>query len=66
MIFLLVQVSFVSFSIQILIHRVERNSIFIVFSAGSTSKPWIGLEHINKTPKRSRVNYLEKAIKIYN
>ncbi|XP_077294716.1 ubiquitin-specific protease 7 isoform X2 [Arctopsyche grandis] len=32
----------------------------------STPKPWIGLEHINKTPKRSRVNYLEKAIKIYN
>ncbi|CAG9786247.1 unnamed protein product [Diatraea saccharalis] len=29
-------------------------------------RPWLGLEHINKTPKRSRVNYLEKAIKIYN
>ncbi|XP_037093906.1 ubiquitin carboxyl-terminal hydrolase 7-like isoform X1 [Pollicipes pollicipes] len=27
---------------------------------------WLGLEHVNKTPKRSRYNYLEKAIKIYN
>ena len=27
---------------------------------------WLGLEHLNKTPKRSRYNYLEKAIKIYN
>ncbi|KDR24281.1 ubiquitin carboxyl-terminal hydrolase 7 [Zootermopsis nevadensis] len=32
----------------------------------STPKPWLGLDHINKTPKRSRFNYLEKAIKIYN
>ncbi|XP_071522080.1 ubiquitin carboxyl-terminal hydrolase 7 isoform X1 [Panulirus ornatus] len=30
------------------------------------SKPWLGLEHVNKAPKRSRYNYLEKAIKIYN
>ncbi|KAL7638741.1 UNVERIFIED_CONTAM: hypothetical protein RMT77_010274 [Armadillidium vulgare] len=30
------------------------------------TKPWLGLEHINKAPKRSRYNYLEKAIKIYN
>ncbi|XP_013784489.1 ubiquitin carboxyl-terminal hydrolase 7-like [Limulus polyphemus] len=29
-------------------------------------KPWLGLEHINKAPKRSRCNYLEKAIKIHN
>ncbi|XP_065225865.1 ubiquitin carboxyl-terminal hydrolase 7 [Planococcus citri] len=29
-------------------------------------KPWLGLEHTNKAPKRSRYNYLEKAIKIYN
>ncbi|XP_046987971.1 ubiquitin carboxyl-terminal hydrolase 7 [Schistocerca americana] len=28
--------------------------------------PWLGLEHVNKAPKRSRYNYLEKAIKIYN
>ncbi|CAH2236828.1 jg8579 [Pararge aegeria aegeria] len=35
-------------------------------SANATGRPWLGLEHINKTPKRSRVNYLEKAIKIYN
>ncbi|XP_075231893.1 ubiquitin-specific protease 7 isoform X4 [Lycorma delicatula] len=32
----------------------------------SANKPWLGLEHINKAPKRSRFNYLEKAIKIYN
>ncbi|XP_061713292.1 ubiquitin carboxyl-terminal hydrolase 7-like isoform X2 [Cydia pomonella] len=32
----------------------------------ATGRPWLGLDHINKTPKRSRVNYLEKAIKIYN
>lgn len=32
----------------------------------ATGRPWLGLEHINKTPKRTRVNYLEKAIKIYN
>jgi len=29
-------------------------------------KPWIGLEHTNKANKRSRYNYMEKAIKIYN
>lgn len=29
-------------------------------------RPWLGLDHVNKTPKRSRFNYLEKAIKIYN
>ncbi|XP_063971847.1 ubiquitin carboxyl-terminal hydrolase 7 isoform X1 [Diachasmimorpha longicaudata] len=29
-------------------------------------RPWLGLDHVNKAPKRSRVNYLEKAIKIYN
>ncbi|CAH1982094.1 unnamed protein product [Acanthoscelides obtectus] len=32
----------------------------------SNPKPWIGLEHVNKAPKRPRFNYLEKAIKIYN
>ncbi|XP_011304851.1 ubiquitin carboxyl-terminal hydrolase 7 isoform X2 [Fopius arisanus] len=29
-------------------------------------RPWLGLDHVNKAPKRPRVNYLEKAIKIYN
>jgi len=29
-------------------------------------RPWLGLEHMNKATKRSRYNYLEKAIKIYN
>ncbi|XP_053388715.1 ubiquitin carboxyl-terminal hydrolase 7-like [Mercenaria mercenaria] len=31
------------------------------------ARPWLGLDHVNKTPKRSRVgNYLEKSIKIHN
>jgi len=30
------------------------------------SKPWLGLEHVNKASKRPRYNYLEKAIKIHN
>ncbi|KAH7944113.1 hypothetical protein HPB52_015798 [Rhipicephalus sanguineus] len=29
-------------------------------------RPWLGIEHVNKAPKRSRYNYLEKAIKIHN
>ncbi|XP_060521700.1 ubiquitin carboxyl-terminal hydrolase 7 isoform X3 [Cylas formicarius] len=33
---------------------------------GGNPKPWLGLDHVNKAPKRSRFNYLEKAIKIYN
>jgi len=32
----------------------------------NSGKPWIGLEHTNKANKRSRYNYMEKAIKIYN
>ncbi|XP_039289930.1 ubiquitin carboxyl-terminal hydrolase 7 isoform X2 [Nilaparvata lugens] len=31
-----------------------------------SNKPFFGLDHVNKAPKRSRFNYLEKAIKIYN
>lgn len=42
-----------------------------MFRSNSTStnhvqKPWIGLEHPNKVPKRTRFTYLEKSIKIYN
>lgn len=29
-------------------------------------KAWLGLDHVNKTPKRSRYTHLEKAIKIHN
>lgn len=29
-------------------------------------RPWLGIEHVNKAPKRSRYTYLEKAIKIHN
>lgn len=36
--------------------------------AGNMShpRPWLGLDHFNKAPKRSRYTYLEKAIKIHN
>ncbi|XP_025409585.1 ubiquitin carboxyl-terminal hydrolase 7 isoform X2 [Sipha flava] len=34
-------------------------------SQGQCNRPWLGMEHPNKT-KRTRLNYLEKAIKIYN
>ncbi|XP_055383961.1 ubiquitin carboxyl-terminal hydrolase 7 [Condylostylus longicornis] len=33
---------------------------------GPTTLPYLGLDHINKSQKRSRYTYLEKAIKIYN
>ncbi|KAK0051801.1 ubiquitin carboxyl-terminal hydrolase 7 [Biomphalaria pfeifferi] len=33
---------------------------------GMQARPWLGLDHVNKTPKRARYNYLEKAIKIHN
>jgi len=29
-------------------------------------RPWLGMDHVNKAPKRSRYNYLEKPIKIHN
>lgn len=35
-------------------------------SAGTAPLCYLGLEHVNKTQRRSRFNYLEKAIKIYN
>lgn len=38
----------------------------LVSSTQIPPKPWLGLEHVNKAPKRSRCNYLEKAIKIHN
>jgi len=38
----------------------------LVSSSQMQPKPWLGLEHVNKAPKRSRYNYLEKAIKIHN
>lgn len=34
--------------------------------SGQQPRPWIGIDHVNKAPKRSRYNYLEKAIKIHN
>ena len=27
---------------------------------------WLGLDHVNKAPKRTRYAYTEKAIKIHN
>jgi len=35
-------------------------------TSGNNTKPYIGLEHVNKNSKRARYNYMEKAIKIYN
>uniref|UniRef100_A0A3B4X2Q6 Ubiquitin carboxyl-terminal hydrolase 7 n=1 Tax=Seriola lalandi dorsalis TaxID=1841481 RepID=A0A3B4X2Q6_SERLL len=32
----------------------------------SHPRPWLGLDHFNKAPKRGRYTYLEKAIKIHN
>ncbi|XP_013388428.1 ubiquitin carboxyl-terminal hydrolase 7 [Lingula anatina] len=37
-----------------------------VQGGGMQARPWLGLDHVNKTPKRSRNYYLEKAIKIHN
>lgn len=34
--------------------------------ASMQARPWLGLDHVNKTPKRSKVPYSEKAIKIHN
>jgi len=39
---------------------------FMPHAPQGTAKPWLGLEHVNKAPKRSRYNYLEKPIKIHN
>ena len=38
------------------------------FAANHTmqSRPWLGIDHMNKTAKRTRYNYQEKAIKIHN
>jgi ubiquitin carboxyl-terminal hydrolase 7 len=30
------------------------------------ARPWLGIDHINKTAKRTRYSYQEKAIKIHN
>ncbi|XP_032457106.1 ubiquitin carboxyl-terminal hydrolase 7 isoform X1 [Nasonia vitripennis] len=47
--------------------RPHQNQIFPLSNSGANQqKPWLGLDHINKAPKRNRINYLEKAIKIYN
>lgn len=39
---------------------------FSNYSGAFQGRPWIGVEHVNKAPKRSRYSTLEKAIKIYN
>ncbi|KAK2160538.1 hypothetical protein LSH36_131g04007 [Paralvinella palmiformis] len=35
-------------------------------SCSLNARPWLGLDHVNKTPKRTRPSYQEKAIKILN
>ncbi|KAF7489071.1 Ubiquitin carboxyl-terminal hydrolase 7 [Sarcoptes scabiei] len=39
---------------------------FSNLSLSNTPRSWFGLDHVNKTPKRSRYTHLEKAIKIHN
>lgn len=48
-------------------HRSDQ-SIYVLFSISAGTAPlcYLGLEHVNKTQRRSRFTYLEKAIKIYN
>ena len=53
------------------IEKEEENQIlkqdhFSNYSGNLQGRPWIGVEHVNKAPKRSRYSTLEKAIKIYN
>lgn len=38
---------------------------FFCLAQGQGQRPWLGMDHPNKI-KRTRLNYLEKAIKIYN
>jgi ubiquitin carboxyl-terminal hydrolase 7 len=45
---------------------VARTEQFQSYTATYNGRPWIGIEHVNKAPKRSRYSTLEKAIKIYN
>ncbi|XP_055345992.1 ubiquitin carboxyl-terminal hydrolase 7-like isoform X2 [Paramacrobiotus metropolitanus] len=33
---------------------------------GGAFSIWLGIDHVNRTPKRPRPNYMEKAVKIYN
>jgi len=44
----------------------EFRTIALQGQVQQSGKPWIGLDHTNKANKRSRYNYMEKAIKIYN
>lgn len=45
---------------------VELNNQKLTQFVGGAPMCFLGLEHVNKTQRRSRFNYLEKAIKIYN
>ncbi|EDO34745.1 predicted protein [Nematostella vectensis] len=38
----------------------------ITTNSQQIGKPWLGLDHVNKAPKRTRYNYLERPIKIHN
>jgi ubiquitin carboxyl-terminal hydrolase 7 len=39
---------------------------FITAESIVQMRPWLGIDHVNKAPKRTRYSYYEKAIKIYN
>uniref|UniRef100_A0A673K492 Ubiquitin carboxyl-terminal hydrolase 7 n=1 Tax=Sinocyclocheilus rhinocerous TaxID=307959 RepID=A0A673K492_9TELE len=59
-----------SFAISISRHCVHVSANLAVCCAFSGNmshpRPWLGLDHFNKAPKRGRYTYLEKAIKIHN
>ena len=40
----------------------------LCFAAGGQmqARPWLGIDHVNKAPKRRGYMYTEKAIKIHN
>ena len=39
---------------------------FVPSTNSTTNKPWLGLDHVNKSSKRTRYAYAEKPIKIHN
>jgi len=53
---------------QFLPHSLSGKESWSLTKGGNIqARPWLGLDHVNKTPKRSRVGtYLEKSIKIHN
>lgn len=51
---------------RLLCSLLSNKFLFVSVSTENIPLPYLGLEHINKSQKRSRYTYMEKAIKIYN